>query len=160
VRPPGIKSKLLLAFVLVLFVITGLNVGLAIYLINRQGERDAFASLTRQTVLLQNQLQETIIDLRAIARKNVAGIQNLSDLATLYAKTQQLTTFPEQAAAQERGLLFNKIISLNRLQVILQTADFSSAAVYIDNELSHYLTTTEAGMSAIRGDNRLLLKTC
>jgi signal transduction histidine kinase/DNA-binding NarL/FixJ family response regulator len=55
--------------------------------------------------------------------------------------------------------LFNKIISLNRLQVVLRTADFSSAAVYIDNELSHYLTTTEAGMSTIRVDNQPLIKT-
>jgi signal transduction histidine kinase/DNA-binding response OmpR family regulator len=83
----------------------------------------------------------------------------LSDLATLYAKTQHLTAYPEQAATYERGLLFNKIISLNRLQVILQTADFSSVAVYIDNELSHYLTTNEAGMGAIRGDDRPLFKT-
>ncbi len=155
----GIKSKLLLAFITVLVIITGLNVGLAIYLTNQQSEREAFTSLTRQTVLLQNELQETVIDLRAIAEKNVAGIDNLSDLATLYAQTQQLTTYPEQAAENERGLLFNKIISLNRLQVVLQTADFSSAAVYIDNELSHYVTTTEAGMSAIRGDYKPLLKT-
>jgi signal transduction histidine kinase/CheY-like chemotaxis protein len=159
VRPPGIKAKLLLAFVSVLVVITGLNVGLAIYLINRQGEREAFANLTRQTVLLQNVLQEAAIDLRAIALKNVAGTHNLSDLATLYAKTRQLTTYPELAAAHERGLLFNKIISLNRLQVVLQTADFSSAAVYINNGLSHYLTTTEAGIGTIRGDYRPLFKT-
>jgi signal transduction histidine kinase/ActR/RegA family two-component response regulator len=155
----GIKSKLLLAFITVLVIITGLNVGLASYLTTQQSEREAFTSLTRQTVLLQNELQETIVDLRAIAEKNIAGIDNLSDLSTLYAKTQQLTAYPEQAAENERGLLFNKIISLNRLQVILQTADFSSAAVYVDNELSHYLTTTEAGMSAIRGDYRPLLKT-
>ncbi len=155
----GIKSKLLLAFITVLLIITGLNVGLAIYLTNQQSDREAFTSLTRQTILLQNDFQETVIALRAVAEKNVAGIDNLSDLATLYAQTQQLTTYPEQAAENERGLLFNKIISLNRLQVILQTADFSSAAVYIDNELSHYVTTTEAGMNAIRGDDRPLFKT-
>jgi signal transduction histidine kinase/CheY-like chemotaxis protein len=159
VKISGIKFKLLLAFVSVLVVITGLNVTLAIHLINQQGQREAFTSLTRQTVLLQNEIQETTTDLRAIAEKNVAGIDNLSDLATLYAKTQQLSTYPELASANERGLLFNKIISLNRLQVILQTAEFSSAAVYLDNELSHYVTTTEAGMSAIRGDHRPLLKT-
>ncbi len=155
----GIKSKLLLAFITVLVIITGLNVGLASYLTTQQSEREAFTSLTRQTVLLQNELQKTIVDLRAIAEKNVAGIDNLSDLSTLYAKTQQLTTYPEQAAENERGLLFNKIISLNRLQVILQTADFSSAAVYIDDELSHYVTTTEAGMNAIRDDYKPLFKT-
>lgn len=155
----GIKSKLLLVFITVLVIITGLNVGLASYLTTQQSEREAFTSLTRQTVLLQNELQKTTADLRAIAQKNVAGIDNLSDLSTLYAKTQQLTTYPEQAAENERGLLFNKIISLNRLQVVLQTADFSSAAVYIDDELSHYVTTTEAGMSAVRGDDRPLFTT-
>jgi signal transduction histidine kinase/DNA-binding NarL/FixJ family response regulator len=159
VKASSIRSKLLLAFVTILIIITGLNVGLASYLTTQQSEREAFTDLTRQTVLLQNELQETTVDLRAIAQKNVAGINNLSDLATLYAKTQQLTTYPEQAAENERGLLFNKIISLNRLQVVLQTADFSSAALYINNELSHYVTTTEAGMSAVRGDDRPLFKT-
>jgi signal transduction histidine kinase/DNA-binding NarL/FixJ family response regulator len=159
VNVSGIKSKLLLTFVTVLVVITGLNVGLAIYLINQQGEREAFASLTRQTILLQNELQETIIDLRAVAEKSVAGTGNLSDLAIIYAQTQQVATYPEQAATYERRLLFNKTISLNRLRVVLQTADLSSAAVYIDNELSHYVTTTEAGMRTIRVDDKTLIKT-
>ncbi|MEJ2750437.1 MAG: hypothetical protein P8183_21400, partial [Anaerolineae bacterium] len=83
----------------------------------------------------------------------------MSDLATIYAQTQQITTNLEQAAEYERGFLFNKVISLNRLRVILQTADFSSAAVYTDNELSHYVTTTEAGMSTIRADHTTLIKT-
>ena len=155
----GIKSKLLLAFVTVLVTITGLNVGLAVYLTTQQSEREAFASLTRQTVLLQNELQETTIALREIAEKNVAETNNLNDLATIYAQTQPLTTYPDLAATYERGLLFNKIISLNRLQVVLQTAGFSSAAVYVDDELSHYVTTTEAGMSTIRVDYRPLFKT-
>jgi signal transduction histidine kinase/CheY-like chemotaxis protein len=155
----GIKSKLLLTFITVLVMITGLNVGLAIYLTNQQGEREAFASLTRQTGLLQKELKETMNYLRAIAKKNVADTHNLSDLATLYSKTQHLTSYPEQATKYERGLLFNKIISLNRLKVVLQTADFSSAAVYIDNKLSHYVTTTEAGMSTIRDSDRPLFMT-
>ncbi|MES9991727.1 MAG: ATP-binding protein [Candidatus Thiodiazotropha sp.] len=158
-RVLGIKSKLLLSFITVLVIITGLNVGLATYLTNQQGEREAFASLIRQSVLLQNELKETIDDLKAIAEKNVAGSHNLSDLATLYAKTEHLITYPDQASKYERGLLFNKIISLNRLKVILQTADFSTAAVYLDNKLSHYLTTTEAGMNTIRVDDRPLFKT-
>ncbi|MET0008799.1 MAG: ATP-binding protein [Candidatus Thiodiazotropha sp. 6PLUC9] len=155
----SIKSKLLLTFIAVLVIITVINIVLATYLTNQQGEREAFASLTRQLLLLQNELKETIIDLKTIAEKNVAGSHNLSDLATLYAKTQHLITYPEQAAKHERGLLFNKVISLNRLKVILQTADFSSAAVYIDNMLSHYLTTSEAGMSTIRAGERPLLNT-
>jgi signal transduction histidine kinase/DNA-binding NarL/FixJ family response regulator len=159
VKVSGIRAKLLLAFVTVLVVITGLNVGLAVYLTTRQSEREAFASLTRQTVLLQNELQETAVALRAIAEKNVAEAANLNDLATIYAQTQPLTTYPELAAKYERGLLFNKIISLNRLQVILQTAGFSSAAVYMDNELSHYVTTAEAGMSTIRVGYKTLIKT-
>lgn len=155
----GIRSKLLLAFVTVLIVITGLNVGLETRLTNQQSEREAFTSLTRQTVLLQNELQETTMDLQAIAEKTAGGTDNLSDLATIYAQTQYLTTNPEQAALYERGFLFNKVISLNRLQVVLQTADFSSAAVYTDNELSHYVTTTEAGMSVVRAGHETLIKT-
>lgn len=155
----GIKSKLLLTFAIVLIIITGLNVGLQTRLTNQQSEREAFTSLIRQTALLQNELQETTIDLRDIAEKTTGGTDNLSDLTTIYAQTQYLTTNPEQAAEFERAFLFNKVISLNRLQVVLQTADFSSAAVYINNELSHYVTTTEAGMSVIRADHTSLIKT-
>ncbi len=154
----GIKSKLLLAFVIVLIVITGLNVGLETRLTNQQSEREAFTSLTRQTDLLQSELQQTTIDLRAIAEKTVSGADNLSDLTTIYAQTQYLTMNPELAVENERGLLFNKVISLNRLQTILQTADFSSAAVYAGNQLSHYVTTTEAGMIIPRPGNQTLIK--
>lgn len=155
----GIRSKLLLAFVTVLIIITGLNVGLETRLTNQQSEREAFTSLTRQTILLQNELQETTIDLQAIAEKTAGGIDNLSDLATIFSETHYITANPDLTAEFERGLLFNKVISLNRLQVVLQTADFSSAAVYIDNELSHYLTATEAGMSLVQGDHQTLIKT-
>ncbi len=155
----GIRSKLLLAFVTVLIIITGLNVGLEIQLTNQQSEREAFSSLTRQTILLQNELQKTTIDLRAVAEKNVGGTDNLSDMATIYARTQYISINPELAAENERGLVFDKVISLNRLQVILQTAGFSSAAVYIDNKLSHYVTTTEAGISVPRIDHDTLITT-
>lgn len=155
----GIKSKLLLAFVTVLIIITGLNVGLATHLTNQQSEREAFSSLTRQTILLQNELQKTAIDLRTIAEKNVGGPGNLSDLATIYARTQYIFINPELAAELERGLVFDKVISLNQLLVILQTAGFSSAAVYIDNKLSHYVTTTEAGISVPRTDHDTLITT-
>jgi signal transduction histidine kinase len=159
VKVSGIRSKLLLAFVTVLIIITGLNVGLETRLTNQQSEREAFTSLTRQTILLQNELQETTIDLQAIAEKTAGGIENLSDLATIFAETHYITANPDLTAEFERGLLFNKVISLNRLQVVLQTADFSSAAVYIDNELSHYLTNTETGMSVVRGGYQTLIKT-
>ncbi len=154
----SIKAKLLLAFITVLVIITGLNVGLAIYLTTQQSEREAFSRLTRQTTLLRYELEETILDLSAVAEKNVGGIDNLSDLATIYAKTQQFTTYPEQAERNERSFLFNKVISLNRLQVVLRTAGFSSAAVYIGNELSHYVTTSEAGMSVFRDNQQTLIK--
>ena len=124
-----------------------------------QSQREAFTSLTHQTILLQNEFLETTIDLRAIAEKNVAGSDNLSDLAIIYAQTQQIWNDPEQAAGYERRLSFNKIISLNRLQVVLQASGFSSAAVYADNKLSHYVTTTEAGMSTVRANQDILLKT-
>ncbi len=155
----GIKSKLLFAFVTVLIIITGLNVLLAISLTTQQSEREAFTRLTHQTTLLKYELQEMISTLRRVVENNVAGNGNLSDLATLYAKTQQFTAHPEQAAENERGFLFNKVISLNRLQVILRTAGFSSAAVYTGNELSHYVTTTEAGMSVFRAGEQTLINT-
>ncbi len=155
----GIKTKLLLAFSTALIIIAGLNVALAIYLTTQQSEREAFSSLTKQTDLLQYELQETITDLRRVAEKNVTGIDNLSDLATLYAKTQQFKNYPELASKNERGFLFDKTISLNRFQIILRTAGFSSAAVYTGNELSHFVTTTEAGISVFREGQQRLIKT-
>ena len=155
----GIKSKLLLAFIAVLVVIAGLNVGLAITLTKQQSEREAYASLSKQASLLRFELEETITALREIAVNNVGGMDNLSDLATLYAETEQFKAFPETAAKNERGFLFNKVISLNRLQVILRTADFSSAAIYTGNELSHYVTYSEAGMSLFRNGHQALINT-
>jgi signal transduction histidine kinase/DNA-binding NarL/FixJ family response regulator len=159
VKIAGIRSKLLLAFVTVLVTITGLNVGLAIHLTNLQSEREAFASLTRQTILLQNELQETTMNLRAITEQNVGGADNLSDMAAIYARTQYIINNPELVAMNERGLVFDKVISMNRLLVVLRTAGFSSAAVYIDNELSHYVTTTEAGIRLPRAGYKTLIKT-
>jgi signal transduction histidine kinase len=159
VRISGIKSKLLLAFVTVLLIITVLNVGLAIYLTNQQSQREAFTSLTRQTILLQNDLEKATIDFRAVAEKTAGGTDNLSDLATLYIQTIQITANPEQAQVNERGLAFNKVISLNRLDVVLHSAGFSSAAVYIEDQLSHYVTTVDVGMSIVRNNEKMLIGT-
>jgi signal transduction histidine kinase len=158
VKLSGIKSKLLLVFAMVLIVITGLNIGLAIYLTNRQSEREAFASLTRQASLLQNDLQHATTELRATAVRTTGRADNLSDLVTVYEQMHQMVD-PAQASSLERTLGFNKTVSISRLQVVLQSADFSSAAVYVDGELSHYVTTTAAGMRVFRAGQPTLIQT-
>ncbi len=154
----GIKLKLLQVFALVLIIITALNVGLEIYLTNQQSKREAFSGLVRQAALLEKDLQQDLANLRSIAQKETAGVANLSDLSTLYAQTLQMSD-AEQAANLERSFGFNKTISINRLQVVLRSAGFSSIAVYLNNELSHYVTKTEAGMSVLRNNQKALIRT-
>jgi len=145
----GIKSKLLATFVMVLMIITALNVSLAAYLTDAQSKRDAFTNLTRQAILLQNEIQKTTVDLQRVAIETAGESANLGDMATAYDQTQRMIKSPELASAVKSGLGFNKIIALNRLQVVLRSASFSSVAVYLDNEVSHYITPTEAGMSGV-----------
>ncbi len=154
----GIKLKLLRVFALVLILITALNVGLGIYLTNQQSEREAFSGLLRQATLLEKDLQLELAKLRAIAQKETAGVANMSDLSTLYSQILQMSD-AQQVSNLARSFGFNKLISINRLQVVLRSAGFSSIAVYLDNELSHYVTKTEAGMSMFRNGEKAIIRT-
>lgn len=154
----GIKLKLLRVFALVLIIITALNVSLEIYLTDQQSKREAFSGLVRQAALLEKDMQLELAKLSSIAQKETARVANLSDMSTLYAQAFQMTD-AEQALNLERSFGYNKTVSINRLQVVLRSAGFSSIAVYMDNELSHYVTQNEAGMTVLRNNQKALIRT-
>jgi signal transduction histidine kinase len=153
----SVKSKLLFAFAAFLTVITLLHTALTAWLINRHGEADAFNRLTQQLIQLQDDLQGAREALVAVAQDAARDDKNLSDLAILYSEALTLDKQPD--AIRSRAMRLQKTVSLNRLQLILASARLSSAAVYLDGELSHYVTRDEAGMSARRGTQHIVVST-
>jgi signal transduction histidine kinase len=151
----SVKSKLLLAFAGFLTAITLLNTGLTSYLIDRQGEAEAFHRLSQQLIQLQDDLQGVREALVAVAQEAASDEKNLSDLAILYSQELALDKDPDTLRLRASSL--HKAVSLNRLRLILGSARLSSLAVYLEGELSHYVTPDEAGMSARRGPRRTIV---
>jgi PAS domain S-box-containing protein len=140
----SIKVKLLLAFAVLLAIITLLNALQTAYVINRCGREEAFARLSHQLTLFKEELRDLRQTKIAVILDAARDEKNLSDVAVLYAQTLKFRQQPESALA--RTLSLNRITSINRLQLILDSARLSSAAVYLDGELSHYITRDEVGM--------------
>jgi len=155
--PGSVKSKLLLAFAGFLTAITLLNTSLTSYLIDRQGEAEAFNRLSQQLMQLQDDLQGVREALLAVAQEAARDEKNLSDLAIVYSEELALNKAPD--AIRTRALSLDKTVSLSRLQLILSSARLSSLAVYLEGELSHYVTRDEAGMSSRRGPQRIVVST-
>lgn len=145
----SIEHKLLLAFAAFLLLVTALNAGLTSFLINSEGEADARTRLSRQLLFFKNELQASREAQIAVAMDAARDEKNLSDLALLYGQTLKLDKEP--SAILDFSLSLNKITSLDRLQLILLSARLSSAAVYLDGGLSHYVTRDEAGMVVRQG---------
>lgn len=145
----SIEHKLLLAFAAFLLVVTALNAGLTSFLINSEGEADARTRLSRQLLFFKNDLQASREAHMAVAMDAARDEKNLSDLALLYGQTLKLDKEPSEIL--DFTLSLNKITSLDRLQLILLSARLSSAAVYLDGDLSHYVTRDEAGMVVRQG---------
>lgn len=159
----SVKSKLLLACAGFLTAITLLHTALTAWVINRHGQVDASNQLARQLMQLQDELQSTRDALVVVAQETAHDDKNLSDMAILSSEAFTLnrqteaTTPPD--AFRSRALSLQKIVSLNRLQLILASAQLSSLAVYLDGELSHYVTRDEAGISVWRGARHLIIGT-
>ncbi len=145
----SVRSKLLLAFAASLTAITLVNTALMAYLIGRQGEDEAFNRLSQQLMQLQDDMQETRDALVAVAQEAASDERTLSDLAILYSES--LAQARRQDDTRDRALTVHKTVSLNRLHLILGSAQLSSLAVYMNGTLSHYVTPDEAGMSVRRG---------
>lgn len=153
VKFSSIKHKLLLAFVAFLLAVTLLNAGLSAYLVNRRSEAEAYAQLSLELTVFKNDLQGLRDSLVAAAREAATDKKDLSDLAILYSQRLKLHKKPD--AVLDNALNLNKITSLNRLQLILLLARLSSVAVYLEGDLSHYITHDEAGMVVHRDEQHV-----
>jgi signal transduction histidine kinase len=151
----SVKIKLLLAFAGCLAATTILNTGLTSYLTNRRGEAEAFSRLSQQLMLLQDTFQDAREALVGLAQEAARDEKNLSDMANLYSQELALNTQPDEV--RDRALQLSKTVSLNRLQLILASARLSGLAVYLEGELSHYVTPDRVGLSARRGARRTML---
>jgi len=134
----SVKSKLLLAFAGFLTAITILHTGLTAWLIERHGEADAFNQLSRTLMQLQDELQRSREVLTAVAQETARDEKNLSDLAIVYSEAATLKRQPDEI--RSRAVTLHKTASTNRLRLILASARLASIAVYLDGQLSHYVT--------------------
>ena len=150
----GIKQKVLLVLIGVLALTTALNAGLASYYTNRQNQESAFTALSRDLLTWQNDLQALIRHLKGTALSTSGDTVLLNQLAELI--TLELSVDDplrvNDTIPMARTLSYSKAVSLNRLHLILQTGGFSSIAVYTGSKLSHYISTSEAGMLVHRGN--------
>ena len=134
----SVKSKLLLAFAGFLTAITILHTSLTAWLIERHGEADAFNQLSRTLMQLQDELQRSREVLTAVAQETARDEKNLSDMAIVYSEAATLKRQPDEI--RSRAVTLHKTVSTNRLRLILASARLASIAVYLDGQLSHYVT--------------------
>ena len=151
----SVKSKLLLAFVAFLAVVTLLNAATAAYLTNRQGEAEAFNRLSQQLLQLQDDFQGERDALVGVAREAAGDEKNLSDLAILFSQELARTNDPDPI--RDRALGLNKAVSLNRLRLILTSARLSSLAVYVNDGLSHFVTRDDRGLVTWRSSQPVIV---
>jgi len=140
----SIKTKLLFSFVVFLVMITAFNIVLTSYVINRQGEEEAFSQLSHQLKYIKNDLEDIRENQITVSMEAAGDEKNLSDLAVLYSLSLKFQQQP--GIALERTLSLNRTTSLNRLGIVLDSARLSSVAVYLDNKLSHYVTQHKIGI--------------
>lgn len=144
----GIKQKILLVLIGVLALTTVLDALLASYFTNRQNQESAFTNLTNELEAWQSELQSMTLELRSAALTTVGDTAVLSQLSELLTLEFNLEDPDRSDGIKEmsRTLAYRKTVSLNRLQLALRTAGFSSIAVYTRGKLSYYISGTEAGM--------------
>jgi signal transduction histidine kinase len=148
-RSGSVTVKLLIAFAGCLTVLTVLHVAFIAWLTGRQAQAEAFSRLSQELIRFQDDLQHARDALVAVAQETARDEKNLSDLAIVYSQELALGGQPEPL--RERALDLHREVSLNRLDLILSSARFSSLAVYLEGELSHYVTRDAVGMKAHRG---------
>jgi PAS domain S-box-containing protein len=144
----GIKQKLLLVLIAVLAFTITLVAMLASYYTDRQNEEAASASIGKDLLAWQEDLQARTEQLRKAALA-VAGdewvLNHLAEVLTLDLQRNDPMKRAE-AAEIERTLAYSKTVALYRLYLMLRTGAFSSITVYTQGQLSHYISPTEAGM--------------
>jgi PAS domain S-box-containing protein len=154
-RPGGVASRLLAVFAAALTVVVGVELGLTAHLTRRQAEAEASSLLTQELLRLEDALEQLHDRLQAAAREAAEDEKNLSDLGILYS--QQLAAARGPDPVRDRALTLQRTASINRLRLLLLPAGLSSAAVYVDGRLSHYVTRDGSGMLQRRPDGRSAL---
>jgi PAS domain S-box-containing protein len=144
----GIKRKMLSALAGVLIFTVGLIALLASYYTQRQNEEAAFADIHKDLKAWQTDLGTSTLQFRRAALA-LAGDQGVLDqlAGVLIAEIQGSArgTSGEQTGIN-RTLAYTKTVSLNGLYFMLRTGAFSSITVYSGGQLSHYVSSSEAGM--------------
>ena len=144
----GIKQKLLLVLIAVLAFTITLVAMLASYYTDRQNEEAATADIGNDLLAWQEDLQARTEQLRKAALA-VAGdewvLNHLAEVLTLDLQRSDPMK-KSQAAEIERTLAYSKTVALYRLYLMLRTGAFSSITVYTQGQLSHYISSSEAGM--------------
>jgi PAS domain S-box-containing protein len=144
----GIKQKMLLVLLGVLALTAALDALLASYYTDRQNQESAFITLRRDLLAWQNDLQALTLRLKGTALSASGDpvlLNQLAGLITLEFNVDDPLR-ANDALQIARTLSYSKAVSLNRLHLVLRTGGFSSIAVYTGNKLSHYVSTSEAGM--------------
>ena len=152
----GIRQKILLVLVGVLVLSTTLNALLASYFTDRQNERAAFASLRKDLIAWETELQSLTAQLHGVALATVGDAAILDQLGELMTVEFNVNDphRDEERAEWARVLGYRKVGSINRLQLAVRTGGFSSIAVYTHGRLSHSVSQSEAGMSVMRPDGQ------
>jgi len=151
----GLKRKIVLVFIGVLAVVTVLDALLASYFTKQQNQDAAFATLKRDLLTWQDELQDTTLHMRAVALSAIGETVALNQLSTLEALEYKLADAlhkNREIKEAARTLAFNQSVSLNRLHLVLRSGGFSAIAVYIDGKLSHQVSVSEVGMFVQRGN--------
>jgi PAS domain S-box-containing protein len=152
----GIKRKILFVLVAVLASSFALLALLASYFTNQQNEESAFAALDRDLLAWRNDLQAQTQRLRRVALSASSDpvlLNQLAELVTLELNVDdplRLKEAPELA----KTLSYSKAVSLNRLDLVRQSGDFSSIGIYTGGKLSHYVADAGAGMEIHRGNQQ------
>ena len=145
----GIKQKILLVLAGVLTFALGLVALLASYYTNRQNEDAALVALGNDLRVWDEELQGGTVKLRKAALAVVGDQWMLNELAQSLTLELQGSDPAKaaQAAEMARTLAYSKTVSLAHLYLMLRTGAFSTVAVYSNGRLSHYVSSSEAGMS-------------
>ncbi|TAN70748.1 MAG: PAS domain S-box protein [Methylobacter sp.] len=153
----GLKRKIVLVFIGVLVGVSVLDALLASYFTNRQNQDAAFATLKRDLLTWQDELQELTLHMRTVALSAIGETVVLNQLSALKALDYKLADAlnkNKEVKEAARTLAFSKSVLLNRLHLVLRSGGFSAIAVYIDGKLSHRVSVSEVGMFVRRTDGR------
>ncbi len=149
----GLRPKILLLLVGILCLTTVLDVMLAWYFTEYQNQRDAYDVLSHNLHYWEDDLQGQIKIWQSTASDTLNDERTANELERLVALERELDRpggDPRARVDLERRLANAKAASLGRLILAVRAARISSIFVYVNGSLSHYVSSSEAGMFVTR----------